>query len=361
MCGIVARFGGKPENIVDDVWRVFTKQEGRGSDGFGFIALKDGKIIRKSRRTHEGGIKDDLDKAVYSAPDCVLFHHRFPTSTINVAESAHPLPIDLKGWRNKYYILHNGVVSGEDMSEIHKAGYQFKSRVDEITYYRVGKKLYEHIEDSNVNDSETLGFYIAQLLEGQRTDIPMTGAIACLMLQENKETKQCTLYAMRNHMNPLKVQRHKKELLVSSENDGGAELPAHKIHVLDWKTLRFHEYSDTYIGKGIMGYQNSPYSWHFDDKLKTSEPLTLPSAKSEKELIANAVAIKTKEADKAYCDWEEALSAWGGEDDPEAQAYILECERKYDEAEEALSELTGETRITEADIKLQKDFERMPF
>ena len=79
-------------------------------DGFGFLALKGGALVAFERRTEEDEIRTALEGVRTLEPDCILYHHRYPTSTINVVEAAHPLPIKQDKWKNDYYILHNGVM-----------------------------------------------------------------------------------------------------------------------------------------------------------------------------------------------------------------------------------------------------------
>lgn len=368
MCGIVGTFGGNP---IADTLKAYHAQKSRGTEGYGYLALKHGKIVDFQRTITEREIKQHLHETEAMNPDCILFHHRFPTSTANVPESAHPLPISKKGWTHKYYMLHNGVVSGEDDDDIEKAGYIMRSRVSEVKYYRAGKKTYEMTVDSEVNDSEYLGFYVAQLLEGDRKDIPMSGAIACIVLREHKQTKECTVFAMRNFMNPLQVHRVKEKgahtLRLSSEGEG-ASLEAGIIHALDWKTLTFSEYQKVEIGKSF-GYSSSGglysgYESYYgedyrgigtpakgtgvlfpkvkDDMDKLNDKLLemeKTGGKGESIIIGRELEKLTREADKAYSELEEAKAMLEGDDSPEAKSWIAELQKTWEEAEEARDEL----------------------
>ncbi len=366
MCGIVASFGGKP---IDDVLKGYESQKGRGTDGYGFLALKDGKLIAFRRRTHERGIREELEKVRRLEPDAILFHHRYPTSTPNLVDAAHPLPVTMPSWKHTYYMIHNGVVSGTSQfseNEIEKEGYTFRSEVQEVKYYRAGGKLYERIEDSSINDSEVLGYYVASYLEGERKVIPVTGAIAALVVKVHKKTKKATVYAMRNHMNPLKVLRSKPDdltgegdytLLVSSENKG-ENLDAHQLHELDLHTLAFKDPVPCDVGVNYAlsagAYSHMGYHFADDDSLVAGYPIVkspiLPGTKegndSTDALIAQEIEKRTNDADKAYADYQEALDTFGDDDTPEAQMYIAEYEKKWEEAEELRAEITeGESEI----------------
>ncbi len=353
MCGIVATFGGTP---IQDAMKCFEKQRGRGTEGYGYLALKDGKIIDFKRTSTEGEIIRELQHTDVKKPDCILFHHRFPTSTINVPEAAHPLPINKKGWQNKYYILHNGVVNGQDEDKIADDGYEMKSRISEVKYYRAGGRTYEMIVDSEVNDSEYLGYYIASLLEGERKDIPMSGAIAAIVVQENKKTKLCTVFAMRNYMNPLQVHRQKHEgshtLRLSSEGTGQA-MPINMIHVLDWKTLAFSDYLKVSIGKeyeyssnfSYMGYDNGYVGIGTKaDKPPTDVPprdekISSFKGGSESAIISQEYEKLTTQADAAYAEAMEAKEMLGEDDSPEAKQWVAELVEKWEELEERRDEL----------------------
>ncbi len=275
MCGIIASIGG---DCVADTLRQYDKQKSRGQQGFGLVAIKGGKRVAFERATNERSIKALMMSIEDLKPDTILFHHRFPTSTANLVEAAHPLPISKKGWQHRYWMLHNGVVSGQDASAIHKDGYRCKSRIEEVKYLRTySGRMYTEVVDTEINDSEYLGYYVASLLEGKRGDIPMSGAIACLVLQEHKKTGECQVFAMRNYMNPLEIVRSKNKgvhtLQLSSEGKGGATMEPHKIWKVDMSTLKLSMHMAVNIGKkyevasttGFTGF-NDYYSKAAKDK-----------------------------------------------------------------------------------------------
>ncbi len=264
MCGIIASIGG---DTVANTLEQYNKQKGRGQQGFGLVALKGGKRVAFERATTEASIKALMMSIADLKPDTILFHHRFPTSTANLVEAAHPLPISKKGWQHRYWMLHNGVVSGQDAGEIKKDGYKLKSRIEEIRYLRTySGRMYSEIVDSEVNDSEYLGYYVASFLEGKRQDIPMSGAIACFVLQENKKTGACQVFAMRNYMNPIEVVRSKDKgvhtLQLSSEGKKGATLEPHKIWHVDMQTLKLSEHKAVNIGKKYEVTTSKPTGYY---------------------------------------------------------------------------------------------------
>ena len=84
MCGIVYAedFNGNPVN--NSIMQIFDKQRHRGTQGFG---LFDGQEMNMVHETKEDSILKWLVK--YDSNQ-LLFHHRNPTSTINVKRAAHP-------------------------------------------------------------------------------------------------------------------------------------------------------------------------------------------------------------------------------------------------------------------------------
>ena len=375
MCGIVGAFG---TNATKKVLQRYKAQRSRGSDGFGFIALREGKLVAFERAMRESEIVPHIEAVDALKPDAILFHHRMPTSTINVPEAAHPLPIGKKGWQHKYYILHNGVIGNADSKhvEIRKAGYKFRSRVAEVRQYRAGDKLYEVEESSEINDSEVLGYYIASFMEGERKDIPCAGAIAAIVVQERKGGR-CKVYAMRNYGNPLQV-KHKGGKVDTIASEGGGEiLKAHTLHrvkrsgeLVEVCPLKVGEtfaetgYATAYTGMhsdGGIGWQGG-YSLGF----KSSKPLADVPPRSagateaaiadtrENTAIITGEAIRARDAaDLAYSDWEEAegmlkdMSERLSESERiEMEEYAEELRAKWVEREDALSEIEEGTYAT---------------
>lgn len=339
MCGIISAFGKNPSKHVREQ---YTKQFNRGEDGFGFIALKNNRIVYKARCAHESLIWAELAAADVREPDAILFHHRFPTSTINVPEAAHPLPIMQSSYRHNYYVLHNGVISEADkeVREIEKTGYTFASRVTEVTMYRAGGVMYEVTGNSDVNDSEVLGYYIAEFLEGNRKDIPVGGPIAAITLQENKKTGHCNVFIMRNYGNPLQVKRDKDAgvLLIASEANG-VMVPAQKIHKLtrkhalatvtnvmigsgfgypidfedrNWATSSGGSegrasHNGAYESDGQGGWRKIGYNPDKSPKPEARRDTSTNDANALNPVIEQAIETAQLAADLAYTDYQEAL------------------------------------------------------
>ncbi len=368
MCGIIATTG---PDCLSDALRQYEAQQSRGSEGFGFIALRQGKRVAFERATNGKSIRALMLSVADAKPDTVLFHHRYPTSTINVLNAAHPLPISKKGWAHRYWILHNGVVRGEDKREIAKDGYTPKSTVEEITYYRAGGRIYEKVEDTTVNDSEYLGYYIASFLEGQREDIPMTGSIACFVVQEHKKTGVCEVYAMRNYSNPIKIRRTTPKkgqatfMMASDIAKDSAMLEANIIWKLDQRTRTLSVHQDAKIGKdstpssyysgtGYTGYNTAHNYGSKPAALKEAAPLlSAPKAADTMQLSplsTEAVEYEReaieKELDQALAELDAMADLIGADYEdatPETQRWLKELQDKVETLEQELDALGGPT------------------
>lgn len=357
MCGIIGTFGGNP---IEDGWKLYLNQKSRGAEGFGFVALKGGKVVAFERATHEKSIKVMLDIVKEKQPDALLFHHRYPTSTINVPEAAHPLPISKKGWKHRYYILHNGIVNGGSESEAEREGYRFKSRVSEIKTYQTRKNIYTQVVDSEVNDSEILGYYVASYLEGERKDIPLKGSIAALVLREHKKSGRCTLYAMRNSGNPLLVKRGQgvHTLSVSSESAQGAPLDTDIIHELDWNTLTFKTHAKVDVGSygfsGLNSYPYQSYQSYQSYKDKDESAVTIPTppieqrvqrSEADAPIIRHELQRLARVSLNAHDEYEQAVDAFQGDTDTGVVEYLADLKGKADDAEAEYQEAKEEAEL----------------
>ncbi len=217
MCGIIATFGKHP---VTRTQAQYGEQKSRGHEGFGFLALRDNRIVAYRRTQTEAGIMKALNKV--RGVDTILFHHRMPTSTANVPEAAHPIRLAHKDWKHTYYILHNGVITNDDklIDDVRETGYTFSTELKHESIFSTAMgKVFTQKVNTIVNDSEILGFYIAEQLEGRRKSLPTTGAVAAIVVQEDKRV-YCKIFAMRNNGNPLKPHSTKAGYMLASEGNG---------------------------------------------------------------------------------------------------------------------------------------------
>jgi predicted glutamine amidotransferase len=146
----------------------------------------------------------------------VMFHHRIPTSTINVRNACHPFSTK-DYFENQYVVIHNGVLHNEDLlkKEHDKLGIQYVSVQ----------------ENGRFNDSEALAYDLARYFEGQVDTLTARGSIAFIAVKRDEAGKPVCLFFGRNYGNPLKMKRTKYSLTLSSEGKG-EDVEAHTLYLL---------------------------------------------------------------------------------------------------------------------------------
>ena len=253
MCGIIHIKRQNGISASKSVIKRYNKQKTRGTEGFGFIEIKNGVVLGGKRAEEE---KDILKALEESTADEILFHHRTPTSTPNFIESTHPIIVKNKKFKYHYYIVHNGIISNdEDMKKSHNK--------DNFVYTTAIKKQW--ITKGNTytseiwNDSEALAIDFAKSIENN-TPMESKGSIAVVALQVDKKTKKAiALYYGRNSGNPLKVENGKDLFGVSSES--GKELKANTLYRFDYAKNEITEEKKE-IGHHFISYTG--YNGYYD-------------------------------------------------------------------------------------------------
>lgn len=252
MCGIVYMQSFDGSSVKRPVWEQFDAQRSRGTEGFG---LFDGQYVFKAAL--EKRIKRWFKSPKYDT-DMLLFHHRFPTSTVNERKAAHPFDTGDFFGDNRYILVHNGCIRNpEEMREKHeKLG---------ITYQSV-------LSDGTFNDSEALLWEFALTVEGKQKAVEATGDIAfiCIKLENGDPTR---LFFGRNYYKPLNMKRDKMGMMLSSEGDG-EKIESNMLYNYNYKLKRLTKHRFTlksYVPYTYTGTANSSYtssgwsSWEDDD------------------------------------------------------------------------------------------------
>lgn len=215
MCGHVhvIRKDGKP--AWKAVLRRYRNQKTRGTSGFGYVAIKDNQIVSYKRAETEHEIVNMLSKE--RAPE-IMFHHRQPTGTPNVAELAHPFLIENAMLDHQYFVQHNGVIRNTgELKEAHeKLGFEYSS---EMLKAYVTKQGEQHVTGTAWNDSESLAVETALALDGKKAKIETEGAAAVMGLQ-TKGKKVINRFFFRNVLNPLKFHEDNQMITVTSAGAG---------------------------------------------------------------------------------------------------------------------------------------------
>jgi predicted glutamine amidotransferase len=227
MCGIVyvRRADGKPAKKT--VLKRYSKQEDRGTEGFGYVSIEGGRVSEHKRYQSEAGVRKGLAECNASE---ILFHHRFPTSTINVPDAAHPILVEHKELKHSYYVVHNGVISNPDELRVQHVKQGYKYTTDILTQYKTARgKLYNG--EVQYNDSEALAIELARTLEGLQEAVRARGSIAYIVMQVERASKKLeAVYYGTNGGNPLTISTG-GALVIASE--GGIRIPDNVCHRLD--------------------------------------------------------------------------------------------------------------------------------
>lgn len=215
MCGIVYVQRKDNKTAVKQVLKRYKAQKARGSEGFGYVAIKQsGRATESHRFMTEHEVRTKLESTKHSH---ILFHHRYPTSTPNVPESAHPIPVTHAELQYDYYVVHNGVITNDEKvkPEHDKLGYVYTT---EICNQFVTQKGTVYNDGTQYNDSETLAIELARNIEGLTNKVKTEGSIAYIVLQMAKDTHQAiALYYGTNGGNTLTLDDTKEFTVIASE------------------------------------------------------------------------------------------------------------------------------------------------
>jgi len=238
MCGItfVHKADKKPAN--KSIMKRYRDQKHRGSDGFGFLAIHNGKLKSYKRAKLESQIEDMLNK---EEAQTVLFHHRYPTSTPNFKESAHPIKVSSIDLTFDYYVVHNGIITNaDDLKEKHEAlGFVYNTEITKK--FLTSDTTYK---ESMFNDSEALAIELALTIDKGTMSIEAKGSIAFIVAQVHKSTnKVLGLWYGRNDGSPLKISKNKDFISIGSETEGQTVPANNSIFRLDIEKMTVSEYS----------------------------------------------------------------------------------------------------------------------
>lgn len=213
MCGIIGEFK-KQGHANDGILDQYEEQNSRGTRGFG-IALVNAKGEVSVKRATEP-VKAIVDLNLYKARS-ILMHHRLPTSSDNRLDQTHPILVDGPLFKNKYLVVHNGViVNAKKIKENHdQIKYEYKTAHIAKPFYAYGKESGEE----KFNDSEALAVEVADFIENGK-EIESTGSAAFVAIQMDQNNKIKKVFFGRNEGNPLKLYDDGKTIKLSSEGKG---------------------------------------------------------------------------------------------------------------------------------------------
>lgn len=237
MCGIIAAFNNKTKTQPVNNWILsqFQDQMNRGEKGLGVIFINKKLKINIERATEK--TKTILDLMLRPSSN-IIMHHRFPTSSDNKIKQTHPILVNNKKLKHKYYVIHNGVILNEELLKKHheKLGYKYTTlKKTKEASWRDNTKI---ITTEEFNDSESFAIEIARLIDKNIKKIKTKGSFAFIALQINKKTKKATnIYFGRNEESPLMFHRAKHQIQISSEGTG-ISIKTNKLYEMNINTLK---------------------------------------------------------------------------------------------------------------------------
>src|SRR3990167_5170244 len=258
MCGLVMGKRMDNRSVVKSLLKRFEHQKGRGTQGFGYIVVKNGVVVDIKRAQYEHYIKQFLDGD--SDAHEILFHHRMPTSTENLAEVTHPIVVKSDLLDYDYYLIHNGVLSNEDelKVEYEKMGFVYTTTINKKTTTEIGGTIVSESEENGFNDSESLAIDVALYLDEKKNTIDSVGSIAFICYQTYKDGRVKSIHYGRNGGNPLIIEDNNDVFFLKSTGSG-KEIDEDVIYTIDystWKTIS----KPVNIGKRyIYGFSNGGY------------------------------------------------------------------------------------------------------
>lgn len=316
MCGIVAikRYDGNGSASKMTLKR-YRNQKSRGSEGFGFLAIKDGLLTEYIRTETETDIVKHLEDN--HAPE-IIFHHRFPTSTPNFAQASHPIKVSSPLLKHDYYMIHNGVIWNDKALKAKHEALGFKYTTELVHRYESqGNTIFEN---RVFNDSEALAIELAMDIDKDGVGIDVTGSIAFVVLQLKKNTqKTVKMFFGRNEGSPLKIEKSKGSFIAITSAGNGEMIPTNVLFSIDegskeiesreylvgtertssyvYGAMGFHginDYNDDYMPNTPRGFKSTAEVLDDQDEYEYQYLKEEYTAKSKK--LAKMIDWTTKEA-----------------------------------------------------------------
>lgn len=304
MCGIVyvQRKDNKP--AVKQALKRYKAQKGRGSEGFGYVAIKQsGRVTELNRFAFEHELETKLNTTKHQH---LLVHHRFPTSTPNVPESAHPIKVSHEELQYDYIVTHNGVISNDEaLKEAHeKLGYKYNTLLF-LSYTTC--KGQEYSAGVQWNDSESLAIELARNIEGLTDKVAALGTIAYIVLQVEKQTQRAVaLYYGTNGGNELTRQDAKEYIVIASE--GGEAINDNICYRMSLPDNTLTEYTQVQMQPAFQS--KAPNSLGFNLGLGRSDyDRNDTNYSSEYTYFKQGKSTRKKEEDKSIVELEEEIAS----------------------------------------------------
>lgn len=291
MCGIVFKYNfDKKKPVNNDILQQYDKQKGRGQKGFGVF---DGQFMNIVREADEDSI---LNWLVKKNSNLILFHHRLPTSTINVSKAAHPFSTKDYFGKTQYILVHNGVIrnANELYGEHGKLGIKYSSFLRDMTF----------------NDSEALLWDLTLTLEGRQEKMKAQGSMAFILMKK-VNGKLVDMFYGRN-TNPLVIRRTPESIELASEGEGVSILP-NVLYNFNFKTKTTSKSEmefPTFTSQKIAGWNSSKdYATH-----NTKRRFGFGKSQGEQQSLLPAHATHDDASEEEWGSYDEWYAARHGMD-----------------------------------------------
>lgn len=235
MCGLLYARRGDNRSVVKSLIKRYETQKLRGTQGFGYIVIRNGVVADIKRAKYEYFIKEFL-KAENGA-DEILFHHRFPTSTENIEEMTHPIVVKNEKLKHNYYVIHNGVLINEHVLKrgFEDMGFKYTTDIKKTTTIEVQGKIIKEETIEGFNDSESFAIDLALFLDGAKDKLASSGSISFICLQTDKQDNVLAIHYGRNAGNPLVIEDN-NDLFIIKSSGYGKSIDENKLFTIDYKT-----------------------------------------------------------------------------------------------------------------------------
>jgi len=214
MCGIIGAFNSNNKPVNEWVVNQLQDQISRGRRGFGIILIDEDKKIKIKRATE---LTKTLVDLYLNKANKIILHHRMPTSSENKIQETHPILVNNKKLKHKYYVIHNGVIrNSEELIEKHKkAGFKY------TTLRKKNDEEAQAWKETEFNDSECFAIEIAKFIDKNLKTIDIQGSWAFIALQVNKKTNEAErVFYGKNDIPPLRLSATRNKIRLSSEGCG---------------------------------------------------------------------------------------------------------------------------------------------
>jgi glucosamine 6-phosphate synthetase-like amidotransferase/phosphosugar isomerase protein len=364
MCGLVYGKRGDKKPIAKSILKRYKNQDHRGKQGFGYVTIANNKIEHFKRFETESEMEKSLLKETASE---ILFHHRYPTSTPNIADLNHPFRIDNDSFEHRYYFIHNGVISNDkDLKEEHeKLGLEYKSIIEtstktiKTTIIGDRKSVVEKEEvETKYNDSEALAYEVALFLENKISNLQKpSGTIAFICIQTDKNDNVKKLFYGRNEGNPLIIERDTNSKMFFLKSEGtGFKMDAHEIVSVEAITGEVElQYAE--IGKPKYTWNPNPattrsYGYNTPTKKDDEEEISYEYDSTTDEAILESIAEQVENELEELMDEEEFRI----EELKDARQRLYKSIDKYEiwEVEQEIFDLEGELNEVRSKIERKK-------